>query len=294
MTDEAPAGAYHEDAARFREALGRTAAVTGFSERLVEKDYFCSVLLQDLAVLFGQGLVFKGGTCLGKVYVEFFRLSEDLDFGVPVSPDATRGQRRRAVEFVKVHLGGVVARLPFLEEAAPFLGHNDSRQYNGTFTYRSLVTGDREAIKVEVSLREELLLPAEERAAKTLLVDPFTNVPVLAPVVVRALALQEAYAEKARAALTRREPAIRDFFDIDCAVRRGLLRHRHADFLSLVARKIALAEDPVDTTAGRMEELARQVQTELKPVLRAADYDEFSLPRVVGLLLEIVAGCGGK
>ena len=39
---------YHRDADLFRAALVFTAAQTGFSERLIEKDYFCSVALADL------------------------------------------------------------------------------------------------------------------------------------------------------------------------------------------------------------------------------------------------------
>src|SRR5580692_10450349 len=95
MSEDATSKAYHEDSRRFRDALARTASETEFSERLIEKDYYCSLLLKDLEVLFGQGLVFKGGTCLSKVHAEFFRLSEDLDFGMSVKPDASRGNRRQ-------------------------------------------------------------------------------------------------------------------------------------------------------------------------------------------------------
>ena len=73
-----------------------TEAESDFSSRLIEKDYYCSLLLQDLWALFEQGLVFKGGTCLSKVHAEFFRLSEDLDFSISVRPDATKSQRREA------------------------------------------------------------------------------------------------------------------------------------------------------------------------------------------------------
>jgi len=38
----------HEDRAMFLEAVNFTAAHTGFSPRLIEKDYFCTVLLQYL------------------------------------------------------------------------------------------------------------------------------------------------------------------------------------------------------------------------------------------------------
>jgi predicted nucleotidyltransferase component of viral defense system len=65
----------HEDPEFFRSAVTFTAATTGFQLRLIEKDYFCSMLLQYLAEANGS-LIFKGGTCLAKVLVDFYRLSE--------------------------------------------------------------------------------------------------------------------------------------------------------------------------------------------------------------------------
>jgi hypothetical protein len=126
------------------------------------------------------------------------------------------------------------------------------------------------------------------------LIDPLTQTPALAPVTVRAISLREAYAEKTRAALTRRDPAIRDFFDLDNAIRKGLLQHGAPDFLSLVARKLAVTDDPVDLSPARLEALARQIETQLKPVLRMTDYEEFILDRMVTLLHEVVAACQRK
>ncbi len=54
----------------FRAAVSFTAQRTGFAARLIEKDYFCSVLLEYLASA-SKDLVFKGGTCLAKVYAGF-------------------------------------------------------------------------------------------------------------------------------------------------------------------------------------------------------------------------------
>jgi hypothetical protein len=45
----------------FREALIMTQQQYGFPERLIEKDYFCSLLLELLNSAHGD-LVFKGGT----------------------------------------------------------------------------------------------------------------------------------------------------------------------------------------------------------------------------------------
>lgn len=56
-----------EDAALLREAIGYTAAETGLSARLIEKDYFCSVALEYLADECGN-VTFKGGTCLSKTH----------------------------------------------------------------------------------------------------------------------------------------------------------------------------------------------------------------------------------
>jgi hypothetical protein len=49
----------HEDGALFRAALSYTAAETGFAPRLLEKDYFCTVVLAHLSAL--HTVVFKGG-----------------------------------------------------------------------------------------------------------------------------------------------------------------------------------------------------------------------------------------
>ena len=44
---------YHEDLPRFRDALTFTEAESGFSSRLIEKDYICTLILQDLSLHFG-------------------------------------------------------------------------------------------------------------------------------------------------------------------------------------------------------------------------------------------------
>jgi predicted nucleotidyltransferase component of viral defense system len=79
---------FHEDPVLFLDAVNLTVAETAFTARLIEKDYFCSVLLEHLAAVSGGHLVFKGGTCLAKVHTAFYRLSEDLDFVIPTPVDA--------------------------------------------------------------------------------------------------------------------------------------------------------------------------------------------------------------
>jgi hypothetical protein len=98
-----------EDPDFFRAAVNFTAKRTAFPARLIEKDYFCTVLLEFLASM-SEALVFKGGTCLAKVYAEFYRLSEDLDFVIPTPIQAKRTERSRQAAALKQ----VMAELPRL------------------------------------------------------------------------------------------------------------------------------------------------------------------------------------
>lgn len=101
----------HQDADLFAEAINFTSATTGFAARLIEKDYFASILLRHLCD--GRvDLVFKGGTCLSKVYWGFSRLSEDLDFSIAMPLDATPGQRRRVASPMKQAIN-MPYRLPY-------------------------------------------------------------------------------------------------------------------------------------------------------------------------------------
>ncbi len=67
----------HQDPSMFLAALELTQAQTGLNGRLIEKDYFCILLLANLWAECPQ-LVFKGGTCPAKIHAGFYRLSANL------------------------------------------------------------------------------------------------------------------------------------------------------------------------------------------------------------------------
>jgi len=138
----------HDDPDQFREALNITTARTGYDPRLIEKDYYCTVLLEYLAAA-DPSLVFKGGTCLAKVHATFYRLSEDLDFSIPLPHDATRGERRRAAEKFKAAMASLADRIPILQIVQPCKGANNSTQYAAVVAYQSLATGAADTIKIE-------------------------------------------------------------------------------------------------------------------------------------------------
>lgn len=279
----------HEDTAFFREAVRFTAAQTRFAPRLIEKDYFCSVVLQHLARV-ASGLIFRGGTSLAKVHVGFYRLSEDLDFLVSTPIEAMRKERSQRAANLKAAVATILKQLPGLRIVIPLTGANQSRQYVGTVGYRSLLADRDETINIEVGLREPLLTRAISGEAKTLLLDPVSGSPLAPAFRIRCLARQEAMAEKLRAALTRREAAIRDFYDIDHAVHRMGFRVHDPALVKLVTQKLAVpGNEPVDVSANRLATLKRQLESQLKPVLRDEDLAEFDLDRAFATVAEVAA-----
>ncbi|MEI8174298.1 MAG: nucleotidyl transferase AbiEii/AbiGii toxin family protein [Deltaproteobacteria bacterium] len=274
----------HENAPRFESLLNFTASSEGFRPELIEKDYFCSLILAHLHAA-SNNLVFKGGTCLGKVHLNFFRLSEDLDFCV-LSPNLRkRAVRQDCISPLKVAVESLPAGIPGLAVLDPLIGRNKSTQYIAVVSYTSLFRKKQGTLKIEIALREGLLRDPVHGSARTLLRDAFTGESALPPFLVQSIEFLEALAEKTRAALTRLPPAIRDFFDLDYANQNLRLDFEDDTFLELVRRKLAVpGTGPVDLSHGRRVQLEKQVEGQLRPVLRSCDYLRFDLQRIWAML----------
>ena len=280
-----PIRLHHDDPDLLYQAIEFTARETGFNPRLVEKDYFCSVVLEHLAG-YDAGMIFKGGTCLSKVHRNLYRLSEDLDFSIHTPANATRGERSRSVDGVRAALNALPDRVPGLRILEGLRGANNSTQYNAQVGYESLIDGQVEPVSIEIGVREPILLDPHEGMAKTLLLHPITTRTWLDPYSAQCLGYEEAMAEKLRAAMTRRQIAIRDYFDVDDAVQVGGFDPLDTTFLDLLERKLAIAE-PVDVSKERMVQLERLLESQLRPVLREQDFANFDLQRAVKTVRDI-------
>jgi hypothetical protein len=63
-----------------------------------------------------------------------------------------------------------------------------------------------------------------------------------------------------------------------------------ADFVDQVGQKLAIpGNDPVDVTKRRLDALRRQVEPELRPVLRDRDFAEFDLDRAFEIGVKMAA-----
>jgi predicted nucleotidyltransferase component of viral defense system len=278
----------HEDPIYFREAVISMAQRSGFLSSLIEKDYYCSLILNYLYQDTKTNLVFKGGTCLSKVYVDFYRMSEDLDFAIPAKPEISRKDRSRLIRSIKEQLAEIIETNNCFNIYDKFRGFNESRQYIGTLSYHSVIEPEKKpgTIKIEIGMREELLIDAIWQETSTLLIDPFSERKVISDFKTQCLSLEELFAEKFRAALTRREPAIRDYFDIFYAMLN--LNFDSNRFIALVKEKLSIpGNDSISINKLRKKQLQDQIETELKPVLRDKDFELFKFELVYDLVKRI-------
>ncbi|MFH1261976.1 MAG: nucleotidyl transferase AbiEii/AbiGii toxin family protein [Pseudomonadota bacterium] len=265
----------HEDTEFFRSAVSSTAANEKFAPELIEKDYFCSVVLKVVYETLETSLVFKGGTLLNKAYTDFSRLSEDLDFSISVRDETKRAERKKLAGQPKAIFSDLPERIPGVKVREDLRGSNESQQYNGILEYRSILGPEPQTLLFQVGLREKVFEPRPQNL-KTLLQDPFRQKPVIEPFTATALSRQEAYAEKLRAALTRETPAIRDLYDIHRALTSKLFDIEAESFRELVLKKLAIpGTPPIDVSEARHLEFERQTTTDLRPVLRSNDFEHF-------------------
>ena len=183
--------------------------------------------------------------------------------------------------------------LPCFRVVEPLRGANDSAQYNGTVGYASVLGQQEDTIKIEISLREPLLTSTMTGAARTILLDPVSGMPLVPAVPLACISKTEAMAEKFRAALTGRKAAIRDFYDIDYAVRKHEVRTEDADLIALVRQKLAVpGNGAIIIGHDRLTELRGQLDTRLKPVLRERDFVEFDLDRAYEMVIKMAKSVG--
>lgn len=139
----------HNDQELFQEVIISAAEALQKDPAIVEKDYYVTMILKNLAEK-SQECVFKGGTSLSKCYKAIDRFSEDID--ITFSNKLSQGQRKmlknKVIAGISEELG-----LPILDWEKT----RSRRDYNCyTFSYKpidsfvpeSLISG----VKMEVSL----------------------------------------------------------------------------------------------------------------------------------------------
>lgn len=213
-----------EDKIDIKNLINKITVETKFSPILLEKDYHLTKILNEVGKKQIKDLVFKGGTCLSKCYLDFYRLSEDLDFVYNKDvKDLTKNQVRKILgnirrEFFEIlgELGlkidkglGKSWKMLTLKKPPCIVGLEITTSYN------SLIDNSPQTIKIEISFRRKLRKLIKERIIKhkfyNALKEPILNENIK----IEVIDLIENFAEKFRALYTRKKIAVRDLYDIN-------------------------------------------------------------------------------
>jgi len=184
----------------------------GFVTSVIEKDFHLTRILNRVNEYLSDDIVFKGGTLLNKVYLDYHRLSEDLDFAYRDKIDlSTRSKRSKAIGDIREKMSKFLNELELTSDNPRGSGFNNSTQYLFNIQYQSILSGRKENIKLEISLRQPPFLELERVTINHFFQDPFTGEDLIERGKVLSLSLEESVAEKLKAAISRRNPAIRDY-----------------------------------------------------------------------------------
>ncbi len=176
-------------------------------EAVLERDYCLAWFLVGLSrAPLRERLAFKGGTALKRCYFGDYRFSEDLDFTATeeLSFETLRAELEPVFEEVQRASG-----IPFRFE------REDRQQHSNSHTFYLAYEGPLPArtaseVKVDVTIREQLVLPLEQRPVVRGY-DEFEDLPEAATV--RAYSLGEIVVEKVVALGDRARNEPRDLYD---------------------------------------------------------------------------------
>ena len=288
----------HKNKDEFVKTLERAAKKKGFLVPLLEKDYYLTLILSRVHE-FTEDLVFKGGTCLNKIYYAYYRLSEDLDFSMKLPRyEATRRERRKCIQPVKDKISKFVEQfdMKIVDSGNP--GRNESKQYVYYFSYQSALRPNEGQVKFEIGLRFNPIDLVEKRQVHHTYTHPFTGEPLFDGGKVACLSLNEIVSEKLRAAALRETIAPRDFYDLDFIIR-NKFNITDGEVVKLFKKKIE--EDGGDTdltkyyvNMGRknveIEDMRFRIKAELFDVLSPVERDNFDLDKALERINKAMEG----
>jgi len=204
---------------------------------LVEKDVIIQKLLLGLYQNdFSRNLVFKGGTCLIKCYLDYFRFSEDIDFtwkDQSIFEDKSQTKIRKVISNYVDELGKLLVNISE-KHGLDFVFDKNDRDYvefgggNKMVTYKiwfeSEILKSHSFIKIQINFIEKIIFDVVKKDIKCLLprktinelkaLFPKDHEVYAAEISLYTYDVKEILCEKIRAVLTRRGLKARDFIDI--------------------------------------------------------------------------------
>jgi len=202
---------------------------------MIEKDIILHEILTDLSKdkFFSKNFLFKGGTCLVKSYLGYFRFSEDIDFTWK-NQKVFQGKSQKKI---RSYLSGIIDKTGTAFEkiskkrGLDFKCIKSNRDYvelggsNKFCTFKiwydSDILGRKSFVKVQINFVEEILFSTKNKRLNSLasnnkkLEGLFPdNKEYFKTIALEAYDPKEILCEKVRAVLTRKGTKARDFVDI--------------------------------------------------------------------------------
>lgn len=206
-------------------------------KELLEKDMLLQALLVELSAdsAFNENFAFKGGTCLIKCYLGYYRFSEDLDFTYLNQKEFSGKSEKQIRKMLSGRIDGIASIINVISEkqGLEFKAEKGNKRYielggsNKFVTFKiwylSEALGVETFVKVQISFVEDVLFKPQYLFAGSLIgkghekeinfLFPEYSFLLKIPKI-KVYALKEIAVEKVRAILTRRGIKARDFVDI--------------------------------------------------------------------------------
>ena len=216
-----------------KEEIRRLSIETKFSSKLLEKDYHLTRILHKISEKRIKDLVFKGGTCLNKCYLGFYRLSEDLDFVFNQDvKNQSKIQIKKILDKLRRELIEILNKLGFktskeLGKGWKMLTSKEDPKIVGLeiiTNYNSLIDDSLQTIKLEISFRKKLRKSTRMKTIKHKFTDVLGQPILKKNAEIEVIDLAESFAEKFRALVIRKNIAIRDIYDIYFILKNSILK----------------------------------------------------------------------
>lgn len=271
------------DREQLKDIIPAIAGKMKFRSTIVEKDYYLTVILNNIEVLLTDKIVFKGGTLLNQAYLNYHRLSENLDFTYNAEFTA-RSQRSNAIMPIREKMPSFLKTLKLTSDKPEGEGFNSSTQYVFKVKYPSVLMSKDDMIKIEISLRQPPIDKPIHTEIKHFFQDPFTGEDLFPLGKIWSLSWKETVAEKLKAAISRKDVAIRDYYDLWHIAESGFDFY-DKKFIKLFKRKVTDEgytgdyKKDLGLGADKLSFLRKQIDDLLLPVIRSGE--TFDLDKVL-------------
>jgi predicted nucleotidyltransferase component of viral defense system len=196
---------------------------------LIEKDFYLNILLSKLNF---EEYVFKGGTCLTKVYLDYFRFSEDLDFTF-INQELWEGKSTKSIKKIckekidafgeQLKKVGFEFKFDKVDRNFVEIGNNNKLVTFKVY-YDSILTGKPSFIKIQINFLEKIIFTPQTKELNPLIKNSqFTKedqiyfkefLDFYKAIKIKVYDLKEIVTEKFRSILTRKAIKSRDAIDL--------------------------------------------------------------------------------